>query len=49
MFNKFLSFESARMSGGEMIMTFLENSKAGGGNDISMIFVIEDVIGNLPT
>jgi hypothetical protein len=46
--NKFLSFEMARMSGGKMIMTFLEDSKAGRRENISTIFVVKDVIGNLP-
>jgi hypothetical protein len=47
-FNEFFSFKMARVASREVIMTFLENSKAGSREDIGTILVVKDIIVNLP-
>jgi hypothetical protein len=42
-FNEYFSFETASVTCGEVVMAFLEYSKAGRRNDISTILVIKDV------
>jgi hypothetical protein len=47
-FNEFFCFETAGVTGGEVVMAFLEYSKVCGRNDISMILIVKDIRGNLP-